>query len=74
MFCISCKISHMLRVLLFVFPTLPMGFGSMLFNRWHKGWSPVLFRVMQGITAFYLMCPLYLLYFLIGLHFNHLFG
>jgi hypothetical protein len=27
------------------------------------GWSPVLFRVMQGITAFFYMCPLYLLFF-----------
>ncbi|MDI9255815.1 quinol:cytochrome C oxidoreductase [Flavobacterium sedimenticola] len=39
------------------------------------GWSPVLFRVMQGITAYLLpgSIILFVLLLLSGLHFNHLF-
>ena len=39
------------------------------------GWSPVLFRVMQGITAYLLpgSILLFILLLLSGLHFNHLF-
>lgn len=39
------------------------------------GWSPVLFRVMQGITAYLPVGSVLLFVFLIlcGLHFNHLF-
>jgi hypothetical protein len=39
------------------------------------GWSPVLFRVMQGITAFLPYASVIFFVFLIlcGLHFNHLF-
>jgi cation transport ATPase len=39
------------------------------------GWSPVLFRVMQGITAYLPIGSIFLFVFLIlcGLHFNHLF-
>ncbi|MFB0910944.1 MAG: quinol:cytochrome C oxidoreductase, partial [Flavobacterium sp.] len=39
------------------------------------GWSPVLFRVMQGITAFLPYASVIFIIFLIlcGLHFNHLF-
>lgn len=39
------------------------------------GWSPVLFRVMQGITAYLPVGSIILFVFLIlcGLHFNHLF-
>jgi len=39
------------------------------------GWSPVLFRVMQGITAYLPVGSIFFFAFLIlcGLHFNHLF-
>ena len=39
------------------------------------GWSPVLFRVMQGITAYLPVGSLLFFVFLVlcGLHFNHLF-
>jgi hypothetical protein len=39
------------------------------------GWSPVLFRVMQGITAYLPVGSIFFFVFLIlcGLHFNHLF-
>ena len=40
-----------------------------------SGWSPLLFRVMQGITAYLPIGSIFLFVFLIlcGLHFNHLF-
>ena len=39
------------------------------------GWSPVLFRVMQGITAYLPVGSVIVFYFLVlcGLHFNHMF-
>jgi hypothetical protein len=36
------------------------------------GWSPVLFRVMQGITSIYLLVH-YFVILILWFHFNHLF-
>jgi cystathionine beta-lyase/cystathionine gamma-synthase len=60
-------------MLLVCFSYFQWGFGFLCYSTGTSGWSPVLFRVMQGITVF-LPHPLYLLYFnFCGLHFNHLF-
>jgi hypothetical protein len=45
----------------------------MLFNKLHAGWSPVLFRVMQGITAYFHGSVIFIIFTSCGLHFNHLF-
>jgi hypothetical protein len=44
----------------------------MLFNKLRAGWSPVLFRVMQGTLPSWSGILFYILV-LCGLHFNHLF-
>jgi hypothetical protein len=74
MFCISCKINGLRLCCLFVFCSFN---GVLAFYAIQQvaqaGWSPVLFRVMQGITAFFTSCFRIYILILCGLHFNHLF-
>jgi hypothetical protein len=72
---INYKISHGLLCVCIFSCLLHGSSASAIQQVASAGWSPVLFRVMQGITAYlpYGSVIFFIILVLCGLHFNHMF-